>query len=273
MVATRSASQPAGAPRQRQVSSRLDDYKVDLPTPEPAVKRPVGRPRKARPSTVSVTPNGIPEAKITRTSSDSKVKSPMSATPGFSKLVRMLGSSGNAKARKGEHQPRAWITLWFFVSSLLVIWDTGYLFARPHSMPGGKYHYLWSPYSIYSKVDYIYGFPSYDRNDGFPLAQASLNIVETILNFGYLGLAIEKSPLAVMIGFTSVVMTFSKTILYWAQEYFCGACNIGHNSFDQLLMYWIIPNGLWLVFPLGILSVFGAEIATSLRSAAKQKKI
>ena len=64
------------------------------------------------------------------------------------------------------------------------------------------------------------------------------------MNIGYLFLAhVKDSPVAPLLGFASVVMTLSKTVLYWLQEYYCGGCSVGHNDFYTLFVYWIIPNG------------------------------
>ena len=53
--------------------------------------------------------------------------------------------------------------------------------------------------------------------------EALLNIVENFMNIGYLYLAhVTGSPAAPLLGFASAVMTLSKTVLYWAQEYYCG---------------------------------------------------
>jgi hypothetical protein len=73
---------------------------------------------------------------------------------------------------------------------------------------------------------------------------AALNIVENFMNMGYLWMAhISQSPIAPVIGFASVVMTLSKTVLYWLQEYYCGGCSVGHNDLTTLFVYWVIPNG------------------------------
>ncbi|KAH8921638.1 hypothetical protein BT69DRAFT_311819 [Atractiella rhizophila] len=166
------------------------------------------------------------------------------------------------------HTPKTWIRIWFFVSSLLVIWDFCYCFLRPHSMEGGALNFLWRPYILYAEVDYVYGWKAYEEKDGFTNAQSSLNVIETILNFAYLYLS--SSPLpetrakALLIGFTSVVMTESKTILYWLQEYFCNYCCVGQNTLFRLIVLWIIPNGLWLIFPAIIAYQFGNEILESL---------
>ena len=76
------------------------------------------------------------------------------------------------------------------------------------------------------------------------LIPALLNIIETLINIVYLYLAhIVQWPAAPMIGFGAALMTLSKTILYWAQEYYCGFCAVGHNKVWDLVWLWIVPNG------------------------------
>ena len=73
---------------------------------------------------------------------------------------------------------------------------------------------------------------------------ALLNLVETFFNLAYVYRAyVSQSPAAPLLGFSAAVMTLSKTVLYWAQEYYCGGCSIGHNTWKDLIAYWIIPNG------------------------------
>ncbi|KAI0321145.1 hypothetical protein OF83DRAFT_1161946 [Amylostereum chailletii] len=169
----------------------------------------------------------------------------------------------------------SWISLWFLVTTPVIIWDASYCFLRPRSMVGGDLHWIWKPYEIYQNIDYVYGLPAFERGDGFTNAQSFLNIVETVMNVLYLYLAhVVEWPAASVIGFASVVMTLSKTVLYWLQEYFCGGCAVGHNSPYDLVVYWIIPNGLWLVVPSFITYTLGRELINTLliahRSATKE---
>lgn len=60
-------------------------------------------------------------------------------------------------------------------------------------------------------------------------------------------------------------MTLSKTVLYWLQEYFSSYANIGQNSLSRLVFLWIIPNGLWILFPLLITFNLGDRLSTVLR--------
>lgn len=75
-------------------------------------------------------------------------------------------------------------------------------------------------------------------------ALAFMNLVETALNVYYVyAQHILASPSAPLIGFASAVMTLSKTVLYWLQEYYCGGCAVGHNDAFTLFWFWIVPNG------------------------------
>jgi hypothetical protein len=136
------------------------------------------------------------------------------------------------------------LTLWLILSLPLVLWDTTYIFLRPHSMPGGQFHSpIWTPYGLYGTIDYVYGWLAWNKRDGFTAAQASLNAVETVLYGYYLwvvwtrgkeprggqgkGVAwfvgaseegrrkkVDGAGLAVVLAFASSVMTVSKTLLY-----------------------------------------------------------
>ncbi|KAJ3731445.1 hypothetical protein DFJ43DRAFT_1078735 [Lentinula guzmanii] len=166
-----------------------------------------------------------------------------------------------------------WISLWFLLTTPIILWDVGYCFMRPRSMIGGDLHWIWEPYGIYQNVDLLYGIPALEEGNGFTNAQSLMNIFETILNLTYLYLAhISSWPPATLIGFGSASLTLSKTILYWAQEYFCGYCAVGQNDMKSLIVYWIIPNGLWLLFPSLIIYTLGKDLCAQLmfadRSAA-----
>ena len=71
-----------------------------------------------------------------------------------------------------------------------------------------------------------------------------MNVIENLLNMLYLYLAhVTGSPVAPLIGFTSATMTLSKTVLYWLQDYFCGWCSLGHNSWQDFLLLFVLSNG------------------------------
>lgn len=96
------------------------------------------------------------------------------------------GSGSSSRSSKWVHTPAAVVTVWLTVAIPLVLWDVGYMLLRPHSMPGGKLHSLWSPYALYGTVDYNYGWAAYNSRQGFPGAQSWLNLFETLGYIYYL---------------------------------------------------------------------------------------
>ncbi|KAB5569974.1 hypothetical protein GE09DRAFT_692197 [Coniochaeta sp. 2T2.1] len=196
-------------------------------------------------------------------------------------------SSSSSSPRPGfSHRPTPLTLLWLAVSLPLVAWDTAYVLLRPHTMPGGRLHRpLWVPYELYGRVDHVYGWKAYDAGTGFTAAQGTLNLVETALYAVYWALWFwgsrrgtdgggrkagaarvggRRAAVAVVVGLSASVMTFSKTVLYWLNEYYSGFDNIGHNSLGALIWLWIIPNGLWLVFPCYMIYALGNEIVDGL---------
>ncbi|BEJ11983.1 hypothetical protein CspHIS471_0204430 [Cutaneotrichosporon sp. HIS471] len=148
----------------------------------------------------------------------------------------------------GYTTPR-WVRLWLALSSIVVLWDVGYCLYRPRSFPGGDLAWIWAPYNMvpYIHVDHLYGWPALESGDGFTNAQAVMNIVETIFNF--ISLALGDHPAAPLIALISLVMTASKTDLYFLQEVFCDWCNTGHNPPFRFWTVWVLTNGTWIVVP------------------------
>lgn len=124
-----------------------------------------------------------PEPQLSSPSSRSD--SPTSPSTALS--TRRATSSSATTSGAWAHTPSNITLLWLAVSLPLVIWDTGYVLLRPHTMPGGWLHKpIWTPYALYGTVDYVYGKYAWDRNDGFTGAQGALNAVETLGYFVYL---------------------------------------------------------------------------------------
>ncbi|EXJ70166.1 uncharacterized protein A1O5_06234 [Cladophialophora psammophila CBS 110553] len=253
-----------------------------------------------------------PSAAIRSNASDSPSKSPSPLHSDDSITVsssasrkRRSNRSSNAKLSTSSthlysHTVPPLLLMWLFVSLPLVVWDTGYIALRPHSMPGGKFHTpVWSLYALYGTVDYVYGWPAWDGHVGFTAAQASLNVVETVMYVYYLSTVLSNSTegllncrtlwgfflgetdksvsgpgvaTAVVVLFSAAVMTLSKTVLYWLNEYFSNFANIGHNSMNNLVFLWIIPNGLWLIFPAYMIYMLGKEMVAGMEGTRAKKE-
>ncbi|KAG6250071.1 hypothetical protein E4U23_001683 [Claviceps purpurea] len=203
-------------------------------------------------------------------------------------MVTTRSSTSAASRNIFTHAPSSFTLLWLAISLPLVIWDTGYVLGRPHTMHGGRAHWpLWLPYKLYGEVDYVYGWKAILDKNGFTAAQSTLNVIETVLYLAYLWLwrsrgsweggdaaaAAAAAPgdregrgawvvrgrvgaLALLLGFSAAVMTLSKTLLYWCNEYFSGFENVGHNEFVDLLLMWILPKYVYLFHRILVLFLF-----------------
>ncbi|KAL1995585.1 hypothetical protein VTN49DRAFT_1772 [Thermomyces lanuginosus] len=221
-------------------------------------------------------------------------------------IARSASKGSSTAGKKAGHTPSTITLLWLLFAIPLVLWDTVYVLLRPHTMPGGKLHSpFFKPYALYGSVDYTYGWPAYKSGHGFPAGQGLMNLFETLAYIFYVttvyrygttatgsGRASTKNvrkgltwllfeekvvggrvgSLAVLIAFSASVATFSKTVLYWVMEAFAHFDNVGHNPLFRLIFLWVVPNGLWLVFPGYMMYVFGQEILSALESAPPRPK-
>jgi len=178
-----------------------------------------------------------------------------------------MSGNGNTKGITGSPKTYWWVSGWFLLTAPIIFWDASYCLMRPRSMVGGDLHWIWEPYSIYQEVDYVYGVKALEENNGFTNAQSFMNIVETLMNVAYAYLAHTGWAPAPVLGIAAATMTLSKTVLYWLVEYYCGFCAIGHNTWKDLVVYWIIPNGFWLVVPSMIIWRLTRDVAAALKSA------
>ncbi|KAI5804460.1 hypothetical protein EDC01DRAFT_420903 [Geopyxis carbonaria] len=168
-----------------------------------------------------------------------------------------------------KHQPPTLVPLWLTISTLIVCWDISYCLLRPASMPGGRYHFLYTPYALYAQIDYIYGPQALAENNGFTGAQAWMNVVESLLNLCYASQYWrgKRDGKMALLGLVAVSMTWSKTCLYALNEACSGWKGIGHNDAYTLLTLYVIPNGLWIVMPAYCGWYFWSELAGALDSA------
>jgi len=166
-------------------------------------------------------------------------------------------------------------------------------------MAGGFLQWpVWKPYEIYASIDYVYGWPAWEANEGFAAAQGYLNIIETIgyglyimilYNHGtsaaggrgvQFGQGVEgwfaggrkvqgtAASRAVLIAFSASIMTWSKTLLYFLNEACSNFKNVKHNDWATLIPLYIVMNGLWFTLSSYMVYVFGAEIIEGLDAAS-----
>lgn len=223
-----------------------------------------------------------PTKRTTRSSTASPPSPTQSVAPrSTTSAAQTNSSSSTSRASKRNaagsvggwiHTPSNLTLIWLAVSLPLVIWDTGYVLLRPHSMPGGWLHKpIWSPYALYGTIDYVYGFPAYEAGDGWTAAQGWFNALETAAYLVYLWLVYSHgtpaavpgrgapdpdtvdavgapgvfkrlsesrvlhgriAAIAVLIGYSTALVTFVKTVLY---------C----KYFSVEIFYYICIGALW----------------------------
>nr|GAT60650.1 predicted protein [Mycena chlorophos] len=163
-----------------------------------------------------------------------------------------------------------WVTAWFVLTAPIIIMDLSYCFLRPRSMIGGDLSWFFVPYHTYQYIDHVYGIEALQRGEGFPNAQSLLNLFETILNLAYVyATHVRAWNPAPVLGLVGASMTLSKTVLYWAQEYYCNWCAVGHNSLRDIIMYWFLGSLPWVVVPALIILRLGRDVGADLEVAAR----
>ncbi|XP_078371539.1 uncharacterized protein LOC144655196 [Oculina patagonica] len=167
-----------------------------------------------------------------------------------------------------------WVAVWLALSSIVCTIDALFVLLRPHTLPGGKWNYLFTPYNIYIKVD-----PSYkDMKDAFVVGQSLMNLVEVFINIVTIIMHISgKARLSVLLAFMVSTMTSSKTVLYFLVS--SGLCG-GHNfvsfvDWKETVLIYILPSGVWVLIPLLCMVVTGRMMIPCVQNgettAKKQK--
>lgn len=162
------------------------------------------------------------------------------------------------------------LKLWLFVSALVVLWDSAFVLLQPRTFPGGDLHTIFSAYDIYSTVDKAYSREAYEQGETFPRAQAVLNLVEVTLQLYalYLFWVRRNHPKGVLVGFSCQLMTLAKTILYFTMDAMSQFKHSRHNPLSKLVLLYILPNSLWIIFPAIAVKHFGKLL---LNAAAERK--
>ena len=77
-----------------------------------------------------------------------------------------------------------------------------------------------------------------------------------------------------MCGFAVSTMTFWKTVIYMIQYFeFCGGGHlVQHLNWQQYLGLFMLPNGIWLVFPFYFMLNYGKKLNSVLNGTEKKKK-
>ncbi|KAF2455810.1 hypothetical protein BDY21DRAFT_386729 [Lineolata rhizophorae] len=237
-------------------------------------------------------PSAFPPPSLSPTKAGSPSKSPGRRTASLSPPPPLNGAvlstaTTRASSSRGvfAHRPRRLVLVWLLLSLPLVTWDFVYVLLRPHTMPGGALHApVYVPYELYGRVDHVYGWPSWERGDGWTAAQSWGNVAETVGYLAYLGavggvralwggrgeggdrgvVSGRRAAWAVVGGLVVSTLTVGKTVLYFLNEACSGFHSIGHNDWLTLTFLWIIPNGAWLIMSFYMMVSFAGEIIDGL---------
>ncbi|KAL9972012.1 hypothetical protein ACROYT_G018244 [Oculina patagonica] len=142
----------------------------------------------------------------------------------------------------------SWVAVWLCITTTTVTIDSLFILLRPHTLPGGKWNYLFQPYNLYIQVDPIYK----DTNDAFGIGQTLMNLVEVFINIITVIMHVRgKSSLAVLLAFMVSVMTLAKTVLYMLIcTPLCGGQHfVNYPDLKKLILAFILPNSFWILVP------------------------
>ncbi|KAL0481854.1 hypothetical protein AKO1_011298 [Acrasis kona] len=164
-----------------------------------------------------------------------------------------------------------WAKLWLILGNLIVFWDATFVLMRPHSMAGGLYEYIWIPYQKYILHDKRYA----DMDEPFVVAQSVINLIELLLGLYavYLHSNIKTRPLSLVVALIASVMTWSKTTLYFAIEYYGKMNYTGHNIASDFIFFFFIPSFVWVLVPMLVTRMTARKLiaAASLAQNTKTK--
>jgi len=154
-----------------------------------------------------------------------------------------------------------WIVVWLCIGMSINFWDVWYILLRPDSFAGGSLGAIWLPYAKYVQIDTSY----LDLHNEFIKSIAIANSFEISLGLTALYFNNKHNiALAVVLAFSSLLLTGMKTILVFALEALDGFTHVAHNPFSDLICYYILPNIPWIIFPFMAVFTLGRYITSRL---------
>ncbi|KAL3879201.1 hypothetical protein ACJMK2_031509 [Sinanodonta woodiana] len=147
-----------------------------------------------------------------------------------------------------------WARIWFWISSVVVLFDATFCVFRPYTLPGsgGFLAALFMPYKYYIMVDRRYG----DATDSFSLSQGLCNYVEILLNIIALNMPSCYAKETKLTAFMASTMTMWKSVLYLLMFYDLGGGDSRYRENANPILeiiFGVIPIIIWIIVPLIII--------------------
>ncbi|PIC30886.1 hypothetical protein B9Z55_021979 [Caenorhabditis nigoni] len=144
-----------------------------------------------------------------------------------------------------------WVATWLLVSGVICLIDVIYTMFRPYTnAPDGFVsNTLFYGWKLYSSVDIRYA----DTKDVVTCSTGRVMLIEIVMNFVAVYLAIKRSRHALLVAFTTSAFVFWKTFWYLVMYIVppAGTPSFFTDNYGYLgitLIFWI-PNGVWVVMP------------------------
>ncbi|CAI5441362.1 unnamed protein product [Caenorhabditis angaria] len=157
----------------------------------------------------------------------------------------------------------SWISWWLIFSGVVCTIDVLYTMNRPYTNDRSQpfHSFVFAGWHLYSNVDRQYR----ETNNLVTTTTGRVMLLECFLNFLAVGMANARSRHAILLAFTTNLMVWWKTVMYFTfflnppagtEELF----NQNYSYFQMFMIFWV-PNGIWMVFPTLILIVLWNRLA------------
>ena len=150
-----------------------------------------------------------------------------------------------------------WVIAWLTVSAVIQTYDALYVLLGPLSHDGGPLAGFWPGHVFYGTFDRRYG-----QFDAFGSAQSWANLLEVIVIV--LALTKAKRWSGVVLALIVTTATFWKTVLYFLVEASSGLemtrQSLERGDLAGFLLVAVLPNLLWILFPLAVVITLGRQV-------------
>lgn len=84
--------------------------------------------------------------------------------------------------------------------------------------------------------------------------EIGLSLISLYLNY------LRKVLAAMLFAFSSLLLTGTKTIFVFIHEGIGGFKHVGHNDLSEIILFYIVPNSIWILLPLLAVFILGRAL-------------